>query len=91
MSYSLFLFNYQFYLVLDDNRGMIIAKQRRPPLLVSVYFVLDSNQGIIIVKSYRLVGSLRGVVGCCNTYSNMIVFDLNLFNNYEVLQTAWLL
>ena len=65
MSYSLFLFNYQFYLVLDDNRGMVIAKQCRPPLHVSVYFVLDSNQGIIIVKSYRLVGSLRGVVGCC--------------------------
>ena len=73
MSYSLFLFNYQFYLVLNDNRGMVIAKQRRPLLLVSVYFVLDSNQGIIIVKSYRLCGSLRGIVGCCNTYGNMTV------------------
>ena len=67
------LFNYQFYLVLDDNRGIVIAKQRIQPLPLSVYFVLDSNQGIIIVKSYRLCGSLNGVVGCCNTYSNMTV------------------
>ena len=67
------LFNYQFYLVLEDNRGIIIAKQRIQPLPLSVYFVLDSNQGIIIVKSYRLCGSLNGVVGCCNTYSNMTV------------------
>ena len=30
MSYSLFLFNYQFYLVLDDNRGMIIVNNTDP-------------------------------------------------------------
>ena len=75
MSYSLLLFNYQFYLVLDDNRGMIIVNNT-DPLLVSVCFVLDSNQGLLIVKSYRLVGSLRGVVGCCNTYSNMNVCQI---------------